>query len=453
MTKKIVIIGGDAAGMSAASKAKKVNPDLDVIVFEKGPHISYAACGIPYYISGVVDDWKKLVILTPDEAIQKRHVDVRVHHEVLSIDPANRQVMARNLLGNESFFESYDKLIIATGAKPRVPQISGLDLPGVFMLRTIQDGIDIKSYIKENQPKSVVVVGGGYIGLEMVEAFRRLGLDVTVIEQLDRIMVSVDAEIATVIEEELHKNDVKIYLRSTLSGIKTDKDGSLALDVAGGPGKINADMVLISIGVQANADLAKAAGIRLGKRGGIRINEKMETTFANIYAAGDCAEYKHIVSGRNTYIPLAPAANKGGRVAGENAAGGNAVFPGILGTSITKIFDLEVARTGLSYRDLSETVYSKVKQISITEKNRAHYYPDAEKLTIRIIAEQRSNRILGAQIIGGKGTAKKIDLLALAIMNNMTLDDIHQLDLAYAPPFSPVYDPILIAANVGLRSK
>ncbi|HDR05131.1 MAG TPA: hypothetical protein ENN84_07795 [Candidatus Marinimicrobia bacterium] len=452
MTQKIVIIGGDAAGMSAASKAKRVRPELDVIVFEKGPHISYAACGIPYYVSGVVEDWKNLVIFTPEQALQKRNIKVHIFHEVLSIDSEKRQLTVRKIETNEIFTESYDKCIIAVGARPRVPQIPGMDLSGVFMLRSIQDGIDIKTFIEVNQPKSVVVVGGGYIGLEMVEAFRRLNLDVTVIEQLDRVLVSVDAEIATIVEEELHKNDVKIYLRSTITGIKRDKDGSLALDVAGGPGKINADMVLVSIGVQANTELAKTAGVRLGKRGGIRINEKMETTVNHIYAAGDCAEYKHIVSGRNTYIPLAPAANKGGRIAGENAAGGNAVFPGILGTSITKIFDLEVARTGLSYRDLSETVYSKVKQVSITEKNRARYYPDAQELTIRLIAEQRTNRLLGAQIIGGLGTGKKIDLFALAIMKNMTLDDLQNLDLAYAPPFSPVYDPILLAANVGLKS-
>lgn len=451
MTRRIVVVGGDAAGMSAASKAKRIDPEIEVIVLEKGPHISYAACGIPYYIGGVVDDWHKLIVMTPETARDSRGIDVRSFCEAEAVDPVKRAVYGHNLKTGEPFELIYGKLVLATGARPRIPNIEGMDLPGVFTMRSIDDGIAIKEYIETHRPKQAVVVGGGYIGLEMVEAFTRNGIKVTVIEQLDRVMVSVDEEIAKMVEDELKANDVDFLLRTSLSSIKKCKTGGLELFLAGGPGKLTTEMVLISVGVQANAELAKNAGARIGKSGAIRVNEKMETTLPDIYAAGDCAEHKHLISGRNTYIPLAPVANKGGRIAGENAAGGNLEFPGIIGTSITKIFDLEVARTGLSYRDISETVFTKVKQISITEKAKAKYFPGTEDVTINLIAEQRTLRLLGAQILGRSGSGKKIDVFAVAITKGMTLHEISNLDLAYAPPFSPVYDPMIIAANVGTR--
>ncbi len=450
MSQRLVIVGGDAAGMSAASKAKRVSPDAEVVVLEKGRFISYAACGIPYYIGGLVSDWQDLLILSPKAAREGRKIDVRLHHLVESFDPKTRIVRGKNLEDGSAFELSYDKLILATGARPVIPKIQGMDLPGVFTLRNIDDGLAIRKYIDENKPATAIVVGGGYIGLEMLEAFHRQGIKLTIIERLDRIMVTVDEEIAQLVEEEIRRHGIDILLRTTLVGIRKGRE-NLEVLLAGGPGKMQADMVLVSAGVQPNSELAKEAGARLGRSNAIRINEKMETTLPNVYAAGDCVEHKHIISGRNTYIPLAPAANKGGRVAGENAVGGEVDFPGVIGTSITKVFDLEVARTGLSYRDTSETIYSKVKQITIVEKTKARYFPGTDNLTIRLVVDKRSNKLLGAQIIGKEGAGKRIDVFAVAIQQNMKLEDIANLDLAYAPPFSPVYDPILISAYVGLR--
>jgi len=450
MGQRVVIVGGDAAGMSAASKAKRTSPDTEVIVLEKGVHISYAACGIPYFIGGVVSSWEDLIILTPKKARESRKIDVRTLHLVESFDPKEHVVRGRDLEKDEPFELTYDKLILATGARPVIPKIQGMDLPGVFTMRSIEDGLKIKNFIDEMKPKTAIVVGGGYIGLEMLEAFHRQGIELTIVERLDRLMVTVDEEIAQQVEDEIRRHGIEILLRTTLVGIRQGKE-NLEVLLAGGPGKLSADMVLVSAGVQPNSELAKDAGARLGRSSAIRINEKMETTLPDVYAAGDCVEHKHIISGRNTYIPLAPAANKGGRVAGENAVGGNAEFPGIIGTSITKVFDLEVARSGLSYRDTSETVYSKVKQVTVVEKNRARYYPGAENITIRLIVDKRSNKLLGAQIIGREGAGKRIDVLAVAIQLGLKLDEISSLDLAYAPPFSPVYDPITISANVGLH--
>ncbi len=449
--KRLLIIGGVAAGMSAASRAKRRNPDLDVIVLEKTQYISYGSCGLPYYISDMIHDHNKLVIIPPKVAREKRGIDVRLLHEATEIRTDEKKVRALNHETGEETTFYYDKLVIATGAGAARPPIRGIDLKHVFVLRTLTDGVALKSFIDSGKPKKAVIIGAGYIGLEMAEAFSTRGLHVTILEKLPNILGTMDEEINTIVESELERNHVGLHKNAGVVAFEGNSAGEVQSVVLEDGRRFEADLVLVATGVKPHVRFAEAAGIKLGPTGAIAVNEKQETNVPDVYAAGDCAEALHLVTGKPAYIPLGPTANKQGRVAGENAAGGFGIFKGIVGTAVFKCFDLEVARTGLTSVEAEREGFATVTS-TITDKCCAGYYPGASPITIKFVMNKENGQLLGAQMVGNHGVSKRIDVLATALFKKMTVEEISQLDLSYAPPFAPVWDPILIAANIGLKA-
>ena len=453
-----VVIGGDAAGMSAASKIKREARGAEVIVFEKSPHISYSMCGMPYWIAGVIDSQDELMALSIDRARNERGLDVRIFHEVTAIDRKAHTVTVKKLESGEEFTQAYGKLIYATGASAAKPPIPGLELPGVFSLRAMTDAEAIRAFLDENRPKRAVVVGAGYIGLEMVEALRKRGLSVDLVELLPQIMPDMDAEMVEPLAEHLREHGVHMHLGAGVREI-AQSDGALVVTVRNKDGddeQLGVDMVLVSVGVHPNVALAKEAGLALGKSGALAVDKHLRTNDPDIFAAGDCVEYRHVVTGDPAWIPLAPSANKGGRIVGENALGGNAVFPGIAGTAIVKVFDYSLAMSGLT--EAAARAHESfgangehVGSATITATDRAGYYPGAAEIRTKLVFDKRDGRLLGGQIVGTAGVNKRIDIVATALTARMTLHDVTMLDLSYAPPYSPVYDPILVAAGVGLK--
>jgi NADPH-dependent 2,4-dienoyl-CoA reductase/sulfur reductase-like enzyme len=450
-----VIIGGDAAGMSAASKLKRSRPDAEVIVFERDQHISYSACGIPYWLAEVVPSDRDLVIMTPEVARRRRHIDVRIHHEVTAIDPAAKTVHVVDSASGQTFEQPYHRLLIATGARAVRPPIGGLDLPGVFTLRSLSDGQRIHAYLEQHAPKRAAIVGGGYIGLEMVEAFRQLGMEVSLLELLPQLMPNFDPEMVEPIAAHLVEQGVALRTGVRVRAVQADRDAlQLVTDSPDSP--LEVELVLIGTGVQPNAELAAAAGLQLSTAGAIAVDRFMQTSMNDIYAAGDCVAHRHLVLDEAVWIPLATSANKGGRIAGENMAGGDAVFPGILGTAIVKVFDYTMATTGLTEaaarRSQQFGVHGAFVGSSIIEnEDKARYWPDAQSIKVKLVFDRRDGRVLGGQLVGKSGVNKRIDIIATAITAHMTVMDVGLLDLSYAPPYSPTYDPIQICANVAQR--
>ncbi len=444
---RLVVIGGVAGGMSAASSFKRLNPETEAVVFERDSHISYGACSLPYYIAGVVGDINDLIGFTPESAKSQRDITVKIRHEVIEIDPENRRVTARDLETGKEEAIDYGALVIATGGLPIVPPFGGVDLDHIFTIRTIGDGLAIKKFIDTQAPKRAVIVGGGYIGMEMSESLHRRGLHVTVIEKMDRVLGSMDAEITQVVENKLKEMGVDLLKETSVESFTGDgKVETVVTD----RGEFPADFVILAVGVRPNAALAEKAGVTLGFRGAIAVDEHMRTNISGIYAAGDCAETLHLVTGKKTYIPLGSTANKQGRVAGENAGGKESTFEGVVGTAVTKIFDLEVARTGLTSLD-AEREGLDFFSSTITGRSRASAYPAGKPMTVTFVVEKGTGRLLGAQMAGEEGVAHRIDTLATALYHRSTVEDVARLDLAYAPPFATVWDPILIAANVALK--
>ena len=439
---KIIVIGGSAAGMAAAAKSKRVGRDVDVTVFEKSRFVSYAPCGLPYYFEGLVKKIDELVYYTVDYFIEKRGIDVRTEHEVTDIDESGKEVVAIDKKGKEVRM-NYDKLIIATGGKAFKPSIEGIGLERIHSLRTLEDG---ESLLKDVKKAEVIgIVGAGYIGIEMAEAFIKMGKKVKMFEMMDHVMPSFDKEATKIIENELLLRGVELHLnervksfegKDAIKKIVTEK-GSYAIDVA-----------LLSIGVKPNVDLAKKIGLEIGETGGIKTNEFMQTSNEDIYAAGDNVETKNIVTKKPAYMPLAPAANKMGRIAGENVVEGNKkVFPGVAGTSITKFFDLQIGKTGLSLNEAIKNGFYAVAT-DIQHGTRSHYYPDNKKINVRLVADKKSHKLLGGEITGWEGILGRINTLAAAITNGMTAEQVAMLDMGYAPPFAPVWDAVIVAANV-----
>jgi NADPH-dependent 2,4-dienoyl-CoA reductase/sulfur reductase-like enzyme len=449
-----VIIGGDGAGMSAASKIMREQADAHVIVFERSQHISYSACGMPYWIGGVVASDRKLIVLTPEVARKKRGIDVRIHHEVIAIDPAQHSVHVINQKTGETFIQPYAKLCIATGARAIAPPIPGMDHPGVFTLRALTDAQRIYAYMQEHDMKTAVVIGGGYIGIEMVEAMRDRELEVHLVEMQPQIMPNYDLDMVKPITAQLRESKVQLHLGIEVKEIKTHA-GRLAIhtDKAG---VIHADIVIVSVGVRPNAELAAAAGLRLGESTAIHVDRHLRTSAPDIFAAGDCVEHHHLVLERDVWIPLATSANKGGRIAGENMLGGNATLPGILGTAIVKVFDYSMAITGMTEVDARKSgLFGKdgefVGSTVIETNDRSSYWPGVAMLMIKLVFDKRGGRVVGSQMVGKDGVNKRIDIVATAITAKMTLIDITTLDLSYAPPYSTTHDPIQICASVAQR--
>jgi len=443
---KLVIVGGVAAGASAAAKARRCNEDADIVMFEMGEDISYATCGLPYYLSGVIEKRDSLLITTGDFFKNRFNVEVKTRHEVLGIDRNEQKVTVKNLTTGDLLEESYDRLVLATGADAITPPVSGVDLPFVFTLKTLQDTDSIYDYLKEKSPETAVVVGGGLIGIEAVENLAHKDVKVSVVEFKPQVLTFLDREMAEVVHQHLKGKDVKLILSEGVTSIE-QKDGRGKVLTTKGK-ELSADLVIIAVGVRPKTELAKGCGLVIGPNGGIQVNEYMQTNDPNIFAAGDCVESVNLVTGKPTLVPMGSAANKEGRAAGANAMGRQIAVKGFTGTVIVKVFDLAVAKTGLSEAQAVSEGFSPLVTY-VVAGDRAGYYPEAKDLQIKSIAHKESGRLLGAQIIGEKGVDKRIDVMATAVFNGMTLEDLLQLDLAYAPPFSAARDPVIVAGALG----
>ncbi|MGM0505782.1 MAG: FAD-dependent oxidoreductase [Bacteroidota bacterium] len=441
---RLVVIGGDAAGMSAASKVRRMQPDREIVVLERGDHTSYAACGMPYLISGEVSDPKHLIARSPSEFRESYNIDVRMRHDVIRVDPDARTVWVRDLSSREGMELEYEDLLIATGASPIRPDLPGLDLDGVVGLSSLASGLGLLERVREEPPGRVVVVGGGYIGIEMAEVFREIGSKVHLIDMAPQVMMTLDEDMAVHIQEGMEEAGVTLSLAESLEGVDAGTDGS-PLTVRTTGGHYPADLVVLGMGVRPNSDMARKAGLTLGPKGAIAVNERMQTSDSNIWAAGDCADSLHRVTGERTWIALGTVANKHGLVAGTNIGGGEARFPGVVGTAITRFRDLEIARSGLSVRE-AENVGYKVESRQITSRTRAGYMPGSEKIHVKLVSDT-DGRLLGGQIVGGPGSGKRIDTVATALSSGISVEDLVWMDLSYAPPFSPVWDPVQMAAR------
>lgn len=443
-TTRLVVIGGDAAGMSAASQAKKLNPGLEIVVFERSPHTSFSACGIPYYVGRVVDKEESLIVRTPEKFRERDGIDVRIRHEVEELDPAAGRVRVRDLLSGNVWWESYDQLLIATGALPICPDLPGSDAVQICGVSTLQSGLEIRRRLDAGGIKKGVIVGGGYIGLEMAEALVKQGLEVSLVDRSPQVMGTLDDDMGAHISQALRDIGVSLYLEEDLTAFEI-KDGNVT-GVVTDKRTLPADIVVLGLGVRPNTALAAVAGIPMGEKDSIRVNERMETGLPGIWAAGDCAESFHLVSRRPFYIALGTVANRQGRVAGINLGGGYATFPGVMGTAVTKICQVEVARTGLQEKEIAALGLEHVSVV-INGLTKAGYYPDAGEITVKLLAERGSGRLLGGQIVGLEGSAKRIDTLATVLHAGFTVEEMINLDLGYAPPFSPVWDPVVTAAR------
>lgn len=437
---RIVIIGAVAAGTSAAAKARRNNEDAEIVIYEKDSFISYSGCGMPYYIGDEVESADQLIPRTPAFFKSKYNVDIHILHEVLSISPDIKSITIKNMTTGDEFIDHYDKLVIATGARAVVPPIKGADGPNVFTLRNINDMNRIKSHIDLTQPRAAVIIGTGFIGLEVCENLKRLGIEVTMLEKLSQVTPGLDADMAIYVQDHIVKNGV-----SVLTGVSAFEITNSSVVLSDGT-EIKADMVLVSTGVRPNTELAAAVGIDLGASGAIRVNTKMETNLPDIYACGDCTQQFHVVTGKPVYWPLGSTANKTGRIAGDSMTGGGLEFRGILGTGIFKIFDMTVAQTGLSEREAHELGYDVVVCHNI--KPNKPEYMQGKEMIIKGIADKKTGRLLGVQIVGYEGVDKRVDVFVTAITFKAKVEDLFHLDLAYAPPFSTTKDPVMYTGMI-----
>ncbi|MFN2341308.1 MAG: FAD-dependent oxidoreductase [Halanaerobium sp.] len=445
---KIAVIGAVAAGTSAAAKARRTDQDAEIVVFEKGTDISYAGCGLPYYISGVTETRDQLLAFIAASFAEKYKLEVKTEHEVTKIDPDKNTIYYQNLAeGTEADYQ-YDKLIVATGASPIAPPFEGMDLENIFTLRSVESADQIKEAVDSGEIKKAVVIGAGLIGLEMAESFSELGIEVTVVELQEQVLPPFSKEMADIVAEHLKEKGVNLILGDGIDHF--EGSGRVEKIVTASGREVETDLALLSIGVKANSKLAAEAGVEVGETKAIKVNEKMETNIKNIYAAGDCAETTDLLTDKDVWLPLGSTANKQGRTAGENAAGGDAKHHGILKTGITKIFDLTAATTGLSLEEAENEGIDAV-EVKIKARNHAGYYPGAEILNIKGVFNKENGVIVGAEVIGGSGSDKRIDVLATAIYNQMTANELFQVDLAYAPPYSNAKDPVAVLGMVAQK--
>lgn len=440
-----MVVGGDAAGMTAAATARRRVPAerLDIVAFERGNYTSYSACGIPYLIGGLVSEVDALIARDPDEH-RRRGVDVRIGHEVTAIDTDRRVVRVRRVGDGDESSERYDRLVIATGSTPRRPPLPGVDAAGIFGVQTLDDGLAVRAAAARDDARHAVVVGGGYVGLELGEALVRRGLSVALVEAAPQPMSSLDPEMGAFVADALRSVGIDVYVDERVEAFEV-ADGHVRA-VQTSARVLPAELVILGFGVEPNSQLAADSGIAVGDTGGIAVDDHARTHVDGVYAAGDCSESFHRVSQKPVVIALGTHANKQGRVVGINATGGDATFPGVIGTAASKICKYEVARTGLNEREAAAAGFDAVA-VSIDTTTRAGYYPDAATIRVRVVTERGTGRLLGGQIVGEEGAAKRIDVLAVAIWNEMTVDDVASMDLSYAPPFAPVWDPTLIAAR------
>jgi CoA-dependent NAD(P)H sulfur oxidoreductase len=441
---RLVVIGGVAAGTKAASRARRVDSEMEVIVYQEEPEPSISECGLPYFLSGVVKEREDLVARTP-ERFAAEGVEVRVRHRVERIEPGDKRLTVRGLEDSETFEDTYDRLVIATGARAVLPPICGADLRGIFRLRFLTDADEVRRYIEERSPRRAAVVGGGYIGLEVAENLCRIGMEVSLIEAEDTVALAYGLEVAGKVEEQLRANGVRVY-----TGAKVEKfTGNGRVEgVRFGDEELAAELVILGVGIKPRAELAEEAGVEIGETGAIRVDRHMKTSLPDVWAAGDCVESVNLVSGEPVWTPLGDTANQMGRVAGTNAATGEDTleFPGTLGTGIFKVFDLAVGRTGLSEKEAKEAGFETVSS-AVETTDRAGYYPGVGTVFLKLIADRSSGRLIGAEA-AGSGAARLTDVCATAIWGGLSYPDLVNLDLAYAPPYGPVLSPVIQAATV-----
>ncbi len=439
---KIVIIGGVAGGATAAARIRRRNEHAEIIVFEKSGYISYANCGLPYYIGDVITDPEELTLQTPESFFRRFRIHMKIHHEVVSIHPDRKTVSVKNLETGEAFEESYDKLILSPGAKPAQPRLPGVGMDQLFTLRTVEDTFRIKEYITKNHPKSVVLAWGGFIGLELAENLRELGMEVTIVQRPRQLMTPFDPDMASMIHSEMRRHGIKLLLGYTVEGFR-EKDHEAEVLLKDNP-SLRADMVILAIGVTPDTALAKEAGLELGIKGSIVVNDRMETSVPDIYAAGDAVQVKHYVTGEDTLLSLAGPANKQGRIIADHICGDDSRYPGSQGSSVIKVFDMTAATTGINETN-ARRAGLQVDTVILSPMSHAGYYPGGKVMTMKVVFEKATCRLLGAQIIGYEGVDKRIDVLATAIHAGMKATQLKDLDLAYAPPYSSAKDPVSMA--------
>lgn len=470
MSERLVIVGGVAAGMSAAAKARRTNPDLEIVVYERSGYVSYGACGFPYFIKGEIDHVEDLIARTPAQ-MSEQGVCVRVHSEVVGIDASRRSIRVRDVASGRTFTEGWDKLIIASGAHVEKPPLPGIGLAGVFSLRTVEDALAIRQWLLTERPHRGVILGAGYLGLEMAEALSAHGVAVTLIDAADQVMPNLDPEMAAHVQEGLEAQGVAVCLgqpagtlvgpalvhdiawsvaarlETEAGGLALEGDGRLRVrEVVTCNGTHPADIVIVGIGTRPNVGMAAEAGIVLGQTGAIAVDRQQRTSAPDIWAAGAAAEAYSVVTHAPTYHPGALTANRQGRVAGTNAAGGAAEFGGVAGSSIIKAFDMTITHTGLNER-YARALGLNAAGSTVRATSKAHYMPGGAAICAKLVYERGSGRVLGAQMVGTEGVAKRIDVVAVALQAGWTVEELAQADLSYSPPFGPVWDPVLVAAN------
>ena len=439
---KVVIVGGVAGGATAAARIRRLDEQAEIVVFERSGYISYANCGLPYYIGDVITDRSDLTLQTPESFFSRFRVNMKVRHEVTAIHPEKKEVTVKNLETGEEFEESYDKLILSPGAKPTQPRLPGVGLNKLFTLRTVEDTFRIKAYISENHPKSAVLAGGGFISLELAENLRELGMEVTIVQRPKQLMNPFDPDMAAFIHSEMRRHGVKLALGHTVEGFE-EKDGGVDV-LLKDEQPLHADMVILAIGVSPETTLAKDAGLELGIKGSIVVNDRMETSISDIYAVGDAVQVKHFVTGQDALISLAGPANKQGRIAADNICGGDSHYTGSQGSSVIKIFGMTAATTGVNETNARKTGLD-VDTVILSPMSHAGYYPGGKVMTMKVVFEKATYRLLGAQIVGYEGVDKRIDVLATAIRAGIKATELKDLDLAYAPPYSSAKDPVNMA--------
>ena len=439
---KVVIVGGVAGGATAAARIRRLDEQAEIVVFERSGYISYANCGLPYYIGDVITDPEELTLQTPESFYSRFRVTMKIRHEVTAIHPDRKTVSVRNLETGEVFEECYDKLLLSPGAKPTQPRLPGVGLSKLFTLRTVEDTFRIKEFIRANHPKSAVLAGGGFIGLELAENLRELGMEVTIVQRPKQLMNPFDPDMAAFIHNEMRRNGVKLALGHTVEGFEERNGGVDVLLKDEQP--LHADLVVLAIGVTPDTGLAKEAGLELGIKGSILVNDRMETSVPDIYAVGDAVQVKHFVTGQDALISLAGPANKQGRIAADNICGGDSHYTGSQGSSVIKVFDMTAATTGINETNAKKAGFS-VDTVILSPMSHAGYYPGGKVMTMKVVFEKETYRLLGTQIVGYEGVDKRIDVLATTIHAGMKATQLKELDLAYAPPYSSAKDPVNMA--------
>ena len=442
---KTVIVGGVAGGATAAARIRRLNEQAEIVVFERSGYISYANCGLPYYIGGTIEDEGDLTLQTPESFYKRFRVQMNVHHEVTAINPESKTVTVKNLKNGELFDESYDKLILSPGAKPVKPNFEGIDSDKIFTLRTVEDTLEIKQYINKNHPKSAVIVGGGFIGIEVAENLRNLGIGVTLVEAAEQLMAPFDSDMASFIHAEVRKNGVNLMLGQFVEGFADTEEG-VDVKLKDSP-TLHTDMVVMAIGVTPETTLAKEAGLELGIKNSIVVNDRMETSVPDIYAVGDAVQIKNFVTDKDTLISLAGPANKQGRIAADNICGIDSRYMGGQGSSVIKIFQMTAASTGINEK-MAKALGISADRVILSPMSHAGYYPGGKVMTVKVLFEKETYRLLGAQIIGFDGVDKRIDVIATAICAGMKAYELAELDLAYAPPYSSAKDPVNMAGYI-----